>query len=86
MELGAFFDPLLLILGFLFGILSQLLSYLLSLLGFLVSPLLYIAHGLLSIALWPLRLLLKFEVRISTNWIFTIRFISSLMYVSILIN
>ncbi|KAJ5980063.1 hypothetical protein N7481_007361 [Penicillium waksmanii] len=61
MELGTFIDPLLFILGFVFSILSQLLSYLLSLLGFLVSPLIYIAHGLLSIALWPLRLLLKFE-------------------------
>lgn len=72
MELGTFIYPLWFILSFLSVILSHLLSYLLSLLGFLVSPLLYIAHGLLSIALWPLRLLLKFEVRISTNWMLTI--------------
>lgn len=45
----------------------QLVSWLLSLLYLLVSPVLYLAHGLLGLALFPLRLLLKFEVKTCRN-------------------
>lgn len=55
------------ILSALFGALTVLFSYtwsfLYTLLYWLASPLLYLVRGLLSIALFPLQVLLKFEVR-----------------------
>jgi hypothetical protein len=60
---------LLSILGALFGVLTALFSYawffLYSLLYLLASPLVYLGHVLLSIILFPLRVLLKFEVSIN---------------------
>lgn len=54
------------ILSALFGVLTVLFSYtwsfLYSLLYLLASPLVYLGHVLLSIALFPLQILLKFEV------------------------
>jgi vacuolar-type H+-ATPase subunit I/STV1 len=56
------------ILSALFGVLTVLFSYtwsfLYTLLYWLASPLLYLGRGLLCIALFPLQVLLKFEVRI----------------------
>lgn len=57
---------LLSILSALFGVLTVLFSYtwslLYSLLYLLASPLLYLGRGLLSIARFPLQILLKFKV------------------------
>lgn len=57
---------LLSILSALFGVLTVLFSYtwsfLYSLLYLLASPLLYLGRGLISIALFPLQILLKLEV------------------------
>jgi hypothetical protein len=54
------------ILSALLGVLTVLFSYtwsfLYTLLYWLASPLLYLGRGLLSIALFPLQVLLKFEV------------------------
>lgn len=51
----------------LFGVLIVLFSYtwsfLYTLLYWLAFPLLYLGRGLLAIALFPLQVLLKFEVR-----------------------
>jgi hypothetical protein len=59
---------LLSILSALLGVLTVFLSYTWSFLYFLlyllVSPLVYLGHGLLSIALFPVQILLKFEVSI----------------------
>ena len=62
MDVGSAVDGLLLVLGALFYLLKRLVFYLLYILHFLVSPLLYLGYVLLSIALFPLRLLAKFEV------------------------
>ncbi|KAJ6134209.1 hypothetical protein N7523_000531 [Penicillium sp. IBT 18751x] len=61
MDVGSVVDGLLLVLGALFFLLKRLVFYLLYILHCLASPLLYLGHGLLSIALLPLRLLAKFE-------------------------
>lgn len=53
------------LLGAIFGALTQLLVYLFSFVYLLVSPLLYLGHGLLALALLPLRVLIKFEVLIA---------------------
>jgi vacuolar-type H+-ATPase subunit I/STV1 len=54
------------ILSALFGVLTVLFSYtwsfIYTLLYWLALPLLYLGRGLLSIALFPLQILLKFEV------------------------
>ena len=59
---------LLSVLSAIFGVLAVLFSYiwsvLYSLLYLLAAPLLYLGHGLLSVALFPVQILLKFEVSV----------------------
>lgn len=71
MDVGSAVDGLLLVLGTLFYLLTRLLSYVLYLLHVLASPLLYLGHGVLTIVLLPLQLLLKFEVLIHYHLCFT---------------
>lgn len=52
--------------SFAFSILIQLLSYALIVLHFLVAPILYLGHGIVQLALLPLRILAKFEVSVTT--------------------
>lgn len=47
---------------FLFSVFSALFVYVLNLIRFLALPFLYVGHGLLHLALLPLRILAKFEV------------------------
>lgn len=63
MDAGTVLNGVILVVGALFGILKQLLIYVMSFLYLLVSPLLYLGRGLLSLALLPVRIILKFEVR-----------------------
>lgn len=75
MDADSVFDGLILLVGALFGILKQLLLYVLSFLYLLASPLLYLGHGLLTLALLPLRIVLKFEVgylSTLTGWFFSL--------------
>lgn len=62
MDASSVFDGLILLVGALLGILKQLALYLLSFLYLLASPFLYLGHGLLTLALFPLRIVLHFEV------------------------
>lgn len=62
MDAGSVFNGFILVFGAFFGILKQLLIYVLSFLYLLASPLLYLGHGLLKLALLPVRIILKFEV------------------------
>ena len=59
---------LLSVLSTIFGVLAALFSYIwsfvYSLLYLLAVPLRYLGHGLLSIALFPVHVLLKFEVSV----------------------
>lgn len=59
------------VLGAIFGVLAALFSFiwsvLYSLLYLLAVSLLYLGNGLLSIALFPVRVLLKFEVSIKRD-------------------
>ncbi|KAJ5669273.1 hypothetical protein N7462_010343 [Penicillium macrosclerotiorum] len=61
MELEIVLNGLLLVLSTLLSILKQLFSYGLLLLYLLASPVLYLGRNLLSLALLPLRILIKFE-------------------------
>lgn len=63
MDAGTVFSGVIVVVGALFGILEQLLIYVLSFLYLLVSPLVYLGRALLSLALLPVRIILKFEVR-----------------------
>lgn len=56
------FGGLLFILGAIYGIVFKLFLWLFSLLYLLATPLLYPLNGLLTIALFPLQILIKFEV------------------------
>lgn len=62
MDAGSVFNGLILVFGAIFGILKQVLVYVLALLCLLASPFLYLGHGLLTLALLPVRIILKFEV------------------------
>lgn len=62
MDASSVFDGLISLVGALLGIVKQILLYVLSFLYILASPLLYLGHGLLTLALLPLRIILKFEV------------------------
>jgi len=67
MDVGSAVDGLLLVFETLFFLLTRLLAYVLYLVHSLVSPFLYLGYALLSIALLPLQLLAKFEVRTLNN-------------------
>lgn len=49
--------------GALYSIISYLFSWIFALFYLLATPFLYLLHGLLQIALFPLQILSKFEVR-----------------------
>lgn len=63
MYAGAVLNAVLSVFNALFTVLIHSLSWILSFLYLLVSPVLYLARGILELALFPLRLLLKFEVK-----------------------
>lgn len=62
MDASSVFNGVILVVSAFFGILKQLLIYVLSFIYLLASPLLYLCHGLLTLALLPVRIILKFEV------------------------
>lgn len=61
------FGGLLFILGAIYGILFKLFYWSFSLLYWLASPFLYLLNGLLTIALFPLQILVKFEVGLCSH-------------------